>query len=198
MKSKFHDQNSESGASVTEVLIVIVIISIVAALAFMQMGTADTRFKRQNVARELKVAFERARIDSVKRRAQGAARANVTVNATSYVLQIDSNNDGTLESLTTDVAAGNILFAGSGSTTVPGTVYFDQRGEVATSGAGFQFLVCNASCATPTTSNANLLLVTLTGTVNILGGDASPPTFANANVGTIPPTTGINDLVRLP
>ena len=67
----------QDGTTLVEALVVILIISIVAAMAIMNRGSADEQFKRQNLARELKVAFERARFDSVKRRAEGATRARV-------------------------------------------------------------------------------------------------------------------------
>src|SRR4029079_12806544 len=78
----------ESGVTLIELLVVIVIIVIVCAIALMQRGSADAQFKRQNVARELKVAFERARFDSVKRRAQASpeARVTVVVDTSSYAL----------------------------------------------------------------------------------------------------------------
>src|SRR5436190_19131342 len=85
MKPKFHKLNDQSGVSLAETLIVVAIISIVASLAYFKMGTANVQFKRQNVARELKVAFERARFDSVKRHAAPGA-ASVTVTPTSYTL----------------------------------------------------------------------------------------------------------------
>jgi prepilin-type N-terminal cleavage/methylation domain-containing protein len=196
MKHKFHRLNSQSGFSLAELLIVIIIIAVVATLAYMKMGTANTQFQRQNVARELKVAFERARFDSVKRDAEGAARAKVDVNPSTYVLWIDANNDGTLESTTFDFAAGNIVIDASGTTTVPVTVYFDKRGEVTTTGAGFQFLVCNVSCSTPTSANADLVIVTATGTVNLLGGAATPPAFNSPIITNTP--MAINTLVTLP
>src|SRR5436190_10155660 len=129
MKPKFHKLNDQSGVSLAETLIVVAIISIVASLAYFKMGTANTQFQRQNVARELKVAFERARFDSVKRRAGGAGPSHVTVDATSYTLNIDSNNDGTYETLVTNFTAQNITIAGYTSMTLPVTVTFDKRGE---------------------------------------------------------------------
>ncbi|HEX3100985.1 MAG TPA: prepilin-type N-terminal cleavage/methylation domain-containing protein [Pyrinomonadaceae bacterium] len=203
MRSGFYKFSEESGVSVPEILIVVVIISIISAIAVMQFsapGGANQQFKRQNVARELKVAFERARFDSVKRHAEGAGPANVIVDTNSYTLKTDSNNDGTYETVTTNFAAQNVTIAGYTTMTLPVTVSFDKRGEVTTSGGvNPQFLVCNGTCPqTPTSSNANLVLVTPTGTVNLLAGNMTPPTFANASVTNVSPTTGVSNTVSLP
>ena len=200
MKINLHKLNEQRGASMIEILVVLVIIAIAATLALMRMGTANTQFQRQNVARELKVAFERARFDSVKRHAGGAGPSNVTVCATSYILKTDSNNDGTYETLVTNFAAQNITIAGYTSMTLPVTVTFDKRGEVtATGGVNPQFLVCNGACPTPpTVDTADLVLVTPTGTVNLLAGNATPPTFISPGIANVSTTAGISNMVSLP
>ena len=197
-----HRISGQQGVSLIEILVVITIISIVAALAFMQMGPANTQFQRQNVARELKVAFERARFDSVKRRAgNGVTPANVVVNANSYMLNTDSNNDGTYETVTTNLAQ-NITIAGYTTMTLPVTVTFNARGEASAAdingAVNPQFVVCNGNCSSRGTDNTNIVLVTPTGTVNLLAGNATPPTFANANVTSVSTTTGISNTVSLP
>jgi prepilin-type N-terminal cleavage/methylation domain-containing protein len=199
----------ESGVTLVELLVVIVIIAIVAALALMQKGSADSQFKRQNVAQELKVAFERARFDSVKRRAQPAAspspdtRAKVVVDTTSYALTtypINSSGTPTLTAQTTTVSGQNITIAGN-SVALPYTVYYNQRGEAVDSG-GFSispsFLVCNFTCASPTNANANLLIVTPTGTINLLPGGSTAPNFNAPTITNVSPTSGINNTARLP
>jgi len=115
-------------------------------------------------------------------------------------LKTDSNNDGTYESLTTNFAAQNITIAGYTSMTLPVTVTFDKRGEVtATGGVNPEFLVCNGTCpATPTSDTANIVLVTPTGTVNLLAGNATPPTFVNPGVTNVSTTAGISNMVSLP
>ena len=63
------NSKSQAGVTIVELLVVCVIIAIIAGFALMQRGGANEQFQRQNVARELKFALERARFDSVKRRA---------------------------------------------------------------------------------------------------------------------------------
>jgi len=192
--------------SLIETLVVIAIIVVVAGLALMQRGSANAQFQRQNVARELKVAFERGRFDSVKRHAEGAGPATVVVDANSYTLTTDLNMDGTFQSseiVTTNLSAQNITIAGYTSMSLPVTVTFNKRGEASAVGGGVavtpQFYVCNGTCPqTPTNGTANIVLVTPTGTVNLLAGSATPPTFANANVTSVSTTSGIRNTVSLP
>src|SRR4051812_47613630 len=92
----------QSGVTFIELMVVIVIIAIVAAIALMQRGSADEQFKRQNVARNLKTAFERARFDSVKRRADSSSipavpLAAVQIEATRFTLATDANQDGVID-----------------------------------------------------------------------------------------------------
>jgi Tfp pilus assembly protein FimT len=204
-KSKFYGQ---SGVSYLELLIVVVIIVVISTIALMNTGSSKPQFSRQNFARDLKVAFERARFDSVKRRTSTTAiQARVIVNATSFTLTTDINQNGTLESSddrVTNFSTQNITLGGYNSMTLPFTVYFNQRGEaVNSSGASISpiFLMCNATCTslTATSSNSNIILVTPTGTVNLLPGNATPPTFAVPSpLSTIPTNTNINPLTRIP
>src|SRR6185503_15583285 len=193
----------QSGITLVELLVVLIVIAIVAGLALMQRGSANEQFQRQNVARELKVAFERARFDSVKRRAQPAAspspetRATVVVDTSSYSLTtytVDSAGVSTPNTQTTDTSGQNVVMEGNGSITLPYTIYYNQRGEaVDLSGNSISpsFYVCNATCSSPSTSTANLIIVTPTGTVNLLSGSSSVPNFnaptitSNSNTNTI-------------
>jgi prepilin-type N-terminal cleavage/methylation domain-containing protein len=200
----------QRGVSLAETLIVVVIIAIVASLALMQFAAPNSQFKRQSVARELKVAFERARFDSVKRHAEGAGPATVMVDTNSYTLTTDLNHDGTFqssESVVKDLAAQNITIEIAGGLVIspPVTVTFDKRGEATAADSEFavvppSFYVCNGSCPqlpqTPTSSNADLVLVTPTGTVNLLGGAATPPVFGAPVVTN--PAANISNVVRLP
>jgi prepilin-type N-terminal cleavage/methylation domain-containing protein len=203
---------NQNGVSLVEMMAVISIIVIISALALMNIGSSKQQLKRQNVAQELKVAFERARFDSVKRRAEvisGGAdyRARVTVDAASFTLLTDVNQDGDLDDAgdtrTTSFADQEIRIASN--STLPYTVYFNKRGETTNSLSGSispSFLVCNPSCSisgtnsNATASNANLVLVTPTGTVNLLPGGSAIPSFAApSNISTVPNTNAIKNNV---
>jgi type II secretory pathway pseudopilin PulG len=206
MEDKRRQISDERGFSITEAIIVIVIIIILSSVALMQFGgtnSADAQFKRQNVARELKVALERARFDSVKRHAEGAGPASVVVNSGSYTLTTDLNQDGTFqsqESQVTTFSGQGITISGYNSISLPVTVTFNKRGEASTNGdVNPVFVVCNGTCPqTPSSSNANIVLVTPTGTVNLLAGGSTPPTFSAPNVSNIATSTGVSNIVSVP
>jgi len=204
MRRSKYTTRGQDGTTFVEVMVVLLIISVVAAIAIMNRGSANEQFKRQNVARELKVAFERARFDSVKRRAEGADRAQVVVNADSFTLITDVNQDGDLldsvDSATTNFGGQGVSISDDG-TNLPVTVTFDKRGEVSHTDDPV-FLVCNGTCAfsNDRSANANIVLVTPTGTVNLLAGGTDLPTFGDpAGFTNISTTTGVNpDVVVLP
>ena len=200
-------RQKQNGVSLVELIIVILVIAIISTIALMNIATPKKQLQRQNVAQGLKVAFERARFDSVKRRAISTSeQAHVTIDTTSYTLVTDVNQDGDLsdagDSLTANFAA-EAVSVNSTTLTFPVTVYFNKRGEVVDS-AGVSmspsFLVCNPSCdvsggnSNANSSNASLVLVTPTGTVNLLSGGSSAPVFsAPANISNVPGTTAIKD-----
>jgi predicted lipoprotein with Yx(FWY)xxD motif len=163
---------------------------IVSTIAIMNMGSSKIQFERQTVARELKVAFERARFDSVKRRAASSQQANVVVAENSFTLNTDIDQDGTVETSEARVNSswnpGIAIHNTSGATLPNVTVAFNNRGETNTTGGAATFLVCNGDCTTPSASNSNLVVVTATGTVNILSGGATVPTFATPSVTPVP------------
>jgi prepilin-type N-terminal cleavage/methylation domain-containing protein len=189
---RFNSEKAQNqyGVTLVELLSVIAIIAIISTIALMQFGSSKQQFKRQNVAQELKTAFERARFDSVKRRADNTSiQAKVTVDANTFTLITDANQNG----VTTDSGDSQVTdFSGQGisitsTLALPVTVYFNKRGEV-TDSAGVSmspsFLVCNPSCtisgnsSNANSSNASLVLVTPTGTVNLLAGGSAIPSFA--------------------
>ena len=202
MVQRSHNFSDQDGVTIVETLVVVVIIAVIAAFAIMQKGSANEQFKRQNVAYELKSAFERARFDSVKRRAEGAGSAEVIVRADGFTLRTDADLNTTgLESAVTALPP-NISIArfegGSGDVTVT----FSRRGETTTTGATNPvFLVCNGVCSAnnDTPGNANIVLITATGTVNLLPGGGTPQSFTAPSVA--PPIgagTDVNPRAVLP
>jgi Tfp pilus assembly protein FimT len=90
---------AESGKTIMELMIVLTVIIILVTIAVSQFGSAGTNFDRQNIAREFKVSLERARFDSVKRRATACdhmSRVTIT-SASSFTLLTDLNQNGTIE-----------------------------------------------------------------------------------------------------
>lgn len=196
---KFFNQN---GVTLVELLIVILLIIIVSTIAIMNMRSSKIQLNRQTVARELKVAFERARFDSVKRRATGAtgsAMANVVVEGNSFTLKTDINQNGTIEASEDRVNSSwnpGIAIRNTSGAGLPAiTVAFNNRGETSTTGGAATFLVCNGDCSSPSSSNSNLVVVTATGTVNILSGGATVPTFTAPSVTTVDTNADIRSTV---
>ena len=199
MGDSLQNGSRQSGVTLVESLVVIVIIATLAGFALMKRTPVDVYLKRQNVAQELKATLERARFDSVKRRAVSGSMASVTITPTSYTLRTytsDVNGNNTPHDKTTTVPTG-IVIALNGGTLTSSEVTFNMRGETPQSPAP-QFYICNVDCSVPTNSTANFLIVTPTGTVNLLGGGASPPTFGVPAIQPIPVASAVNPDTVLP
>ena len=202
MEDNREDFFNQKGVTLVELLAVISIIVIVSTIAFMSFGSSKKQLSRQNVARELKVAFERARFDSVKRRAQSGNQASVVVEGNSFTLKTDVDQNGTIEAgeerVNTSWNSDISILSQNGSASTPTiTVAFNKRGETDTTGGTAVFLVCNGDCRTPNSSNSNLVLVTATGTVNILPGGTTTPTFAAPSVTPVPHSANIRAETRI-
>jgi prepilin-type N-terminal cleavage/methylation domain-containing protein len=180
MKQKDDKFFNQKGVTLVELMVVILLIVILSTIAIMNMSSSKIQFERQTVARELKVAFERARFDSVKRRADGntdSPMASVVVAGNSFTLKTDINQNGTIE--TSEDRVNSSWNPGISIRNTSGAAALRKR-NVALIIAANQiqrveqhFLVCNGDCTTPSASNSNLVVVTATGTVNILSGGAT-------------------------
>lgn len=205
--------NSQSGKSIVELIIVLVIIAILVSFSVAQFRQSRVYFQRQNITRALKVHLERARFDSVKRRAvdpgtSGAAdnRAKITLlSATSYSVTLDLNQNGTIESADTRT----IDFSGQSDAQIlgnnliyPVTIKFDQRGQItARNNSGVDispvFTLCGYGCtlSNANPSNASVISVSPTGTVAMLPGGETMPTFQNPAVTNVNSTLNVNPCV---
>lgn len=198
------------GFSLIEILIILVVVGILVTLAIFTVGSSASNLQRQNVAREFKVSLERARFDSVKRRATECSNmSNVTINsATSFSYSIDRDQNGRLDAFeTTDVNfanSSNVTVIGNGLT-LPVTIRFDERGRaflrndcdpasIATASVPL-FYFCNGACTVGSVNgqNANAIFISSTGTVAMMTGDSTLPTFDPPTVASYPGTNGIDD-----
>ena len=202
---------SESGVSIVETLIVLVIVVIVVTFAVVSFSRGSRNLSRQNVAREFKVSLERARFDSVKRRASVCSdMSRVTVNnATSFTVTTDLNQNGTLEAAEARDQVfgiqGDVTMVGNG-VTFPVTIRFDERGHavlsdcVSTPPPNVPLLYfCNGAC-TPSTANSqnsNVVFVSPTGTVAMLTGGETMPTFANPSVANVNSNVQVNPMLAV-
>lgn len=175
--------NRQSGASLVELMVVALIIVIVATITFMSVGSANDQFNRQNASRQLKEAFERARFDSVKRRAQDGdvlrPPAYVYVRSDGFRLRtyVDSDSNASTAPVAHDqefpLAAG-VVISHYASGTLPMTIAFDHRGG--TFGGDPRFSVSETRYNT-----SEVVIVTPTGTVNLVGSVGSNVNFNFSN-----------------
>jgi prepilin-type N-terminal cleavage/methylation domain-containing protein len=192
---KPNEANPQGGFSLIEIFIVLIIIAIVTTFALLAFGSSKVDLHRQAVAREFKIYLERARFDSVKRRAEDPNRANLILNsATSFTAQLDFNEDGTLQPSETRT----VDFTQRSSTQIlvtdtfnyPVTISFDRRGHATTvDSLGDEitpvFTICS-NCAEASPDRSVISLST-TGTVAVTTEEPDPsalptPVVSNANV----------------
>ena len=202
MTERYRDR--QLGASVLELLIVLAVSAVLAGLAVSQFAGSRQNLTRQNVARAFKNSLERARFDSVKRRASSeSTMATVTImNATSYVITTDRNQNGSLEgadSQTIDLSGNSsvqILFPPGN--VAPVSVAFDQRGHASIedyNGNNVEyFLFCGEGCTSSNanSSNSSVIYVSTTGTVAMIGGGETLPAVTDPVVSDVSSTDGIN------
>jgi prepilin-type N-terminal cleavage/methylation domain-containing protein len=210
--------NSQSGKSLIEMLVVLAIVGVLVTFGAAQFADSDSNLQRQNIAREFKVSLERARFDSVKRRAtEISKRARVIITSpTSFSVITDSNqngtvsnSDGTIESVDrkeVDFGSRSDVQIAGNNLVYPVTIMFDQRGHItATNGAipaqniTPMFVFCNGPCALSTANetNANIVIISATGTVAMLKGGETLPTFQSPSVTSIGSTVQINPLLAV-
>lgn len=210
------ENRGERGYTLAEMMVVVVIIMVVALMPIIMITSTKDRMSRQAFVRELKSAFERARFDSVKRKPESSdLMAKVVISTNSYQLFTYTNSSGAVDSTgtaqvvrtqTKNITTSNMSIVGypSSGITLPVTITFDARGEItAMSGsvkiANPAFVVCQGTCSSYTSSNSNIILLSPTGTVNLLPGDATIPTFTSpSGAVTVPQGTSINNLVTVP
>lgn len=192
---------SQRGVSIVELLIVFVIIGILAALAVPNLMNANAGLQRQNVARQLKSYFERARFDSIKRNAFNSDElAKVVINSsTSFSLALDTNQNGRIEN--TEIsnmpfASGNGVKIVGNNLIFPVTITFNNRGQAkAIDGTNAAispiFTVCENNCtsATANSSNSETLWISPTGSADFVKTgdvylDPAAPDISVINTGT--------------
>lgn len=202
---------SQSGKSLIELIVVLVVAAILVTFAVAQFGKTDKYMTRGNFAREFKVNLERARFDSIKRRAEGAADALsrvIITSATSFTVITDYNQDGKLD-LATESRVVNftdgIKFVGS--LVYPITLTFDRHGHVyATNGIMVDgnpqaitpvFTICDKDCTleTANAANSNVISISPSGTVAYLKGGETPPSFESPNVSNVSSSQDVNPWV---
>jgi prepilin-type N-terminal cleavage/methylation domain-containing protein len=196
---------SERGVSLIELLVVLVILAILTTFALISLGNSTKSLERQNIAKSFKNSLERARFDSIKRRASVCENKSLVVitSATSFTLITDSNQNGTLEP---DTEAHTTTFGaqdGVSILTYPVVIRFDQRGNASSGPCETETEVDTPTifCTTPCTaenadaSNSNMIFVSKTGTVAIMPGGSTAPVFNAPTVASLDLANQINPLL---
>ena len=194
--------NSESGVTLVELMVVTVIIAIFVTIAMLSGIGSNEQFARQNASRQLKEAFERARFDSVKRRADDDTLrpyASVEVRSDGFTLRTfrDHDNDPNTAPVAKDQIypiANGIAIEHYASGTMPMTVKFNRRGEVVVGDPRFRVTEMQYD-------SSEVVIVAPTGTVNLVGAVGNNVNF-NFNTPTLSgnpaPGEKINDDVIIP
>lgn len=198
-KMRFQTKSSQGGFSLFELLIVLIIIGVLTTLALRQLGSSRVDFQRQRIVREFKIYLERARFDSVKRRAEASAeRASVVLtNARSFTVSLDFDGDGVMRPEETRI----VNFADRSDAIIqvdddvilnyPVTIAFDRRGLVTATDANGPitplFTIC--SDCSDTSPDITRISISSSGTVAELRQGQDPqalPTPPPANVNNMP------------
>ena len=172
-------KTGEAGVSIVEMLIVVVMISIVAAFAVMQISASQRKVRLTNSAREFLGWLEKARLDSSRRHPMSTSEmASVTLNnANSYTVVMDQNGDGTLDPGRTITFPGT-HGAGFSGVTVPSTIRFNWRCRPVDSSGNFINISFSLSDAA---GNTNPITLTSAGDTS-LESSASTTTIGVSSV----------------
>lgn len=173
-------RRQEGGFTLLQMVIVIAIIGAVSAIALVGVTSARASQRRINSARLFASYLERARVDSVRRRADGTdiPFASVTIlNANSYSVFLDFNNNGTPTARTITLESG-ISFNNSD---IGAVIRFNWRGR--TDGdRGFLIVNNNWSSDNPTDRNyVTPVAVSGFGDVTINDGVYTPTVNSNSS-----------------
>ena len=194
----------QSGMSLVEIIVIVLIIGILVTLAIPQFSRANVSFTRQNAAQQLKVFLDRARFDSIKRHAKSSEEMAAVIinNPTSFTLLTDQNFDGILQANETRHLSfggpSNIKISGSGLV-YPITVNFDYRGRAAITDGNdasitpsFVFCEGSATYQNATNDNSSSVVISQAGTSSVVTGKYSLPTINRPNVSSVGTGSKIN------
>ncbi|MFN2532990.1 MAG: prepilin-type N-terminal cleavage/methylation domain-containing protein [Pyrinomonadaceae bacterium] len=99
----------ENGFSILEILVVVVLLSVVSSAGLIGIARARATMRLSGAAREYASYIEKARVHSVRHHADSVSQAaSVVISAdrTQYVVTLDFNGDGVMDSRTIPLPAG--------------------------------------------------------------------------------------------
>jgi len=178
------------GFSFLELIIVVTIVGVVAALSLMGITRARQSLQFSNSTREFLAYIEKARLDSIRRHAEPASANMATITVSDnriYTVVIDFDGDGTVDPARVKILPAGITFAG----TIPQVIAFNWRGRL---------VDADGNPITPVLSvndsggSSSTLSLTSSGDSGVSSGYDSNLTNVNSNapaVTTIPPGTNM-------
>lgn len=178
---KARARGGQCGASLLEIIIVIAMVSVVAAFAIMQIATAQRSMRLTNSAREMMGWLEKARLDSLRRHPMSESEmARITItSANTYTVTIDKDGDGSLDQPLTITIPGTNGATFSG-VTIPTIIRFNWRGRpVDASGNPIDLSFSLQDSA----NNVNPIYLTSTGDASL---------GPNVNAGTVSVSSGVS------
>lgn len=119
--------NSERGAGIVELVIVVALVAVISAFALIQIRSSRSALRVQNSVRQLASYMEKSRIDAVRR--HGTSTVSFS-NTRTYSVTMDFNNNGSPTTRTFTFQEGVNL----ASSELP-NVTFNWRGRTLTSGS---------------------------------------------------------------
>lgn len=184
--------SGERGVTLLEALVVLAMMMVVMVFAMLRIVEAQQTLRLDNEIRQFKAYLEKARLDSIRRRAQTDAQmAKVTVNSlTSYTVQIDSDGNGVLDPprQINLKPQGGLTFAGI---TPPAVIRYNWRGRTVDA-AGQPVSI---SAFTLKDSSHAGSTISLSGSGMALGDNVNMTTVTSS---TVLPNTNIQRQVKLP
>lgn len=181
-----------------------VVIGVLVVVAVIQVGSAPDDFDRQKIAKQLKVYIEKAKFDSVKRSPRTLNEmSSVTITSTtSFSVQTDLNMNGTLETFEIQQANLNETRIKDTGWNFPIIIRFNKNGHaIATDNLNNlitpNFEVCENRClaTVSTADNTSIISVSPTGTVALLKGGDTIPTYTSPAVTSVTPTADVDPMV---
>ena len=122
--------SGESGFSIVEMMIVVLMIAIVTGWAVLRVSEAQQSVRLAGATQELTAYLDKARLDSIRRHATAVNQmAQVSITSpTSYSVTLDTNGDGELDPARVfDYQTAGITF---NVAAYPTTIMFNWRGRI--------------------------------------------------------------------